>query len=392
MLTIIRNAEIFSPQKCGKKDIFIAGNKIGKISPSINITSNDIEIANIDAEGLCVLPGFIDSHVHIIGGGGEGGFNTRTPELAFSEFVKAGITTVIGCLGTDNICRDMPSLVAKTKALNEEGITAFCYTGSYEIPVNTITGTPKSDLMLISEIIGVGEVALSDNRSSQPTYEDFVKTVAKSRVGGLLSGKAGVVNVHLGSGERGMEYLYKVIKQTEIPVSQLLPTHVNRSRKLFDEAMNYADIGGYIDATTSSDPKYLEEDELTASMALSLYYKKGFDITHITFSSDGNGSMPLFNEKRQLIGLGICSVKSLFDEVKNAVFNEDVPLEDAIKVITSNTADIFKLNHKGRIEEGKDADLVFVDKKTLEIRTVICRGKILMRDGKVLKYGTFEKI
>ncbi|MDD6770119.1 MAG: beta-aspartyl-peptidase [Inconstantimicrobium porci] len=392
MLTIIRNAEIFSPQKCGKKDIFIAGNKIGKISPSINITSNDIEIANIDAEGLCVLPGFIDSHVHIIGGGGEGGFNTRTPELAFSEFVKAGITTVIGCLGTDNICRDMPSLVAKTKALNEEGITAFCYTGSYEIPVNTITGTPKSDLMLISEIIGVGEVALSDNRSSQPTYEDFVKTVAKSRVGGLLSGKAGVVNVHLGSGERGMEYLYKVIKQTEIPVSQLLPTHVNRSRKLFDEAMNYADIGGYIDATTSSDPKYLEEDELTASMALSLYYKKGFDITHITFSSDGNGSMPLFNEKRQLIGLGICSVKSLFDEVKNAVFNEDIPLEDAIKVITSNTADIFKLNHKGRIEEGKDADLVFVDKKTLEIRTVICRGKILMRDGKVLKYGTFEKI
>ena len=392
MITIIRNAEIFSPQKCGKKDIFIAGNKIGKISPSINITSNDIEIANIDAEGLCVLPGFIDSHVHIIGGGGEGGFNTRTPELAFSEFVKAGITTVIGCLGTDNICRDMPSLVAKTKALNEEGITAFCYTGSYEIPVNTITGTPKSDLMLISEIIGVGEVALSDNRSSQPTYEDFVKTVAKSRVGGLLSGKAGVVNVHLGSGERGMEYLYKVIKQTEIPVSQLLPTHVNRSRKLFDESMNYADIGGYIDATTSSDPKYLEEDELTASMALSLYYKKGFDITHITFSSDGNGSMPLFNEKRQLIGLGICSVKSLFDEVKNAVFNEDIPLEDAIKVITSNTADIFKLNHKGRIEEGKDADLVFVDKKTLEIRTVICRGKILMRDGKVLKYGTFEKI
>ena len=392
MLTIIRNAEIFSPQKCGKKDIFIAGNKIEKISPSINITSNDVEITNIDAEGLYVLPGFIDSHVHIIGGGGEGGFNTRTPELAFSEFVKAGITTVIGCLGTDNICRDMPSLVAKTKALNEEGITAFCYTGSYEIPVNTITGTPKSDLMLISEIIGVGEVALSDNRSSQPTYEDFVKTVAKSRVGGLLSGKAGVVNVHLGSGERGMEYLYKVIKQTEIPVSQLLPTHVNRSRKLFDEAMNYADIGGYIDATTSSDPKYLEEDELTASMALSLYYKKGFDITHITFSSDGNGSMPLFNEKRQLIGLGICSVKSLFDEVKNAVFNEDVPLEDAIKVITSNTADIFKLNHKGRIEEGKDADLVFVDKKTLEIRTVICRGKILMRDGKVLKYGTFEKI
>lgn len=240
MLTIIRNAEVFSPQKCGKKDIFVEGNKIAKISQSIKIQSDDIEITEIDAEGQYALPGFIDSHVHIIGGGGEGGFNTRTPEVAFSDFIRAGITTVFGCLGTDNVCRDMTSLVAKTKALNEEGITAYCYTGSYEIPVKTITGTPKSDLMLISEIIGVGEVALSDNRSSQPSYEDFAKTAASSRVGGLLSGKAGVVNAHLGSGERGMQYLFKVIKETEIPASQLLPTHVNRNKTLFNEAMEYA--------------------------------------------------------------------------------------------------------------------------------------------------------
>lgn len=112
----------------------------------------------------------------------------------------------------------------------------------------------------------------------------------------------------------------------------------------------------------------------------------------MTFSSDGNGSMPLFNEKRQIVGLGICSIKSLYDEVKHAVFSEGIPIEEALKVITSNTADLFKLHNKGRIEEGKDADIVLVDKETLEVRTVISRGKILMKDGKVLKYGTFEKI
>ena len=86
---------------------------------------------------------------------------------------------LVGCIGTDGVCRDMKGLVAKAHALCEEGVTCYCYTGSYDVPVNTITKTIKSDLLLIDKVIGVGEIALSDHRSSQPTYEPVSYTHLK---------------------------------------------------------------------------------------------------------------------------------------------------------------------------------------------------------------------
>lgn len=392
MLTVIKNVEVYNPEYLGKKDIYIERGSIGDICDDFEITSNSIEVNYIDGEGCYAFPGFIDGHVHIIGGGGEGGFTTRTPEIQLSEFIKAGITTVVGCIGTDGICRSMKDLVAKSKALTEEGITSYCYTGSYEIPVKTITGTPKGDIMLIDNIIGVGEVALSDHRSSQPIYEDFVNVVASSRVGGLLSGKAGVVNVHLGDGKSMMTYLFRVIDETEIPPTQLLPTHINRSSSLFEKGIEYVKKGGYLDFTTSSDPEYLEDTELTAAEALSKVIKSNIDKTHITFTSDGNGSMPLFNSKREMVGLGICSVSSLYDQCKSAINDYGVSIEDALSVITKNPANILKLPTKGTIEKDKDADIVLVDKKTLDIKYMIAKGNVLMEKGKIVKKGTFEAI
>ena len=284
----------------------------------------------------------------------------------------------------------MRALIAKAKALEEEGITTYCYTGSYEIPVKTITDSIKGDIMMVDKVIGVGEIALSDHRSSQATYQDFVNTVASARVGGLLSGKAGVVNVHLGDGAKKLDYLSKLIDETEIPPTQVLPTHINRSDKLFSEGKEYAKRGGFIDLTTSSDPRFLEPGEVRASKGLAILLEEGVDIEHITFSSDANGSMPRFNEYGQLIGLGICSVNSLYREVKESINEYNIPIEKAIKVITSNVADILKLDNKGRIKEGLDADFVIVNKETLEIDMVISKGKIVVKDGEAIIKGTFE--
>ncbi len=382
MITVIKDINVYAPKALGKKNVVIAGDKFEGIYDELNVPDNFININIIDGAGKIMFPGFIDAHIHLIGGGGEGGFTTRTPELNLSELTTAGITTVVGCLGTDNVCRSMNSLIAKTKALNEEGITAYCYTGSYEIPVKTVTGTIKQDMMLIDEIIGVGEVALSDHRSSQPTYNQFVNTVAEARCGGLLSGKGGIVNIHLGGGARKLDMLFSLIEDTEIPPTQLLPTHINRSTELFNMGIDYIKKGGFIDLTTSSDPDFLEPGELRASEGLKKVYEMGLPVECVTFSSDGNGSMPLFNEKRELIGLGVCSVKSLYNEVKNAILNYNVPIEEAIKVITSNVADFLKLNQKGRIEKYKDADFVLVDEKTLEIKDVFANGKCIKKDKK----------
>lgn len=391
MITIIKNGEVYSPEYLGKKDVVLVGDKIEGIYDNIDIPKEFIDINVIDASGKLILPGFIDSHVHILGGGGEGGFKTRTPEIQLSDLLLGGITTVVGCLGTDGVCRDIKSLLAKARALDEEGITTYIYTGSYEIPVNTITDTVRSDVILIDKIIGAGEIAISDHRSSQGTFNDFVDVVAQARVGGMLSGKAGIVNVHIGDGKSELSYLSKMLQETDLPVSQVVPTHINRSEKVFHAGIQFAKLGGFVDLTTSSDPEFLEEDEVKASIGLRRMMEEGISIDQIMFSSDGQGSLPMYNKVGELIGLGIGSVQSLFREVKDAVKKDRVNLEDAIKVITSNPARALKLNSKGKIEKGMDADVVIIDKDKFKIVNVIVEGREALSEGNLLIKGTFEK-
>ncbi len=183
MLTLIKNGEIFAPEYLGKKDLLIVNNKIGYIEDEIPVPERFVEIKVIDAAGMYIVPGFIDSHVHIMGGGGEGSYKTRTPELQLTDATLAGITTIVGVIGTDGTTRTMPSLIAKARALEEEGITCYVHTGSYQVPVKTLTGKIEDDLILIDKIIGVGEIAIADHRSSQPTYEEMAKIASAARIG-----------------------------------------------------------------------------------------------------------------------------------------------------------------------------------------------------------------
>lgn len=392
MIKLIKKAEVYAPSYMGKKDVLIIGDRIAAVEDSIELTENPVlEIEIIDGQGKLLTPGFIDSHVHILGGGGEGGFKTRTPEITLTDITRGGVTTVVGCLGTDGVSRNMMSLHAKARGLEEEGITTYIYSGSYRIPVSTITGEVMKDIMAIDKVIGVGEIAISDHRSSQPKVEELVKLAADARVGGILSGKAGIVNLHLGDGKRTIEYLRDIVENTEIPYTQFIPTHMNRNPYLFEEAVEYAKDGGYIDFTTSTDPVFWDEGEVKASKALKICLDRGVEDSHITFTSDGQGSLPVFNEKKECIGVGIGRVTSLFDQVKDAVKEDGVPLEKALKVITSNPAELLKLRNKGRILKGYDADLVLLDKDTLEIDTVIAKGRLMLEGRRVLVYGTFEQ-
>lgn len=390
MITVIKDVEVYSPKYLGKKQVVIVSNIFEGIYDEINIPKDFVNITEIDGSDYIMFPGFIDNHVHIIGGGGEDGFSTRTKEIDFSELIKSGVTTVVGCLGTDSICRDINSLIAKARALEEEGITTYCYSGSYELPVSTATTSIKEDLMLIDKFIGIGEIALSDHRSSEPTYNEFVNAVAQARVGGLLSGKAGIVNIHLGGGAKKLEMLFSLIRDTEIPPTQLLPTHINRSTELFEMGMDYLKIGGFIDLTTSSNPDFLEPGELRASEGLKRIYEMKLPLERVTFSSDGQGSMPLFNEKKELIGLGVCSVKTLYGEVRDAILNKNVPIEEAISVITSNVARVLKLKSLGKVQKNYQADFVLVNKDTLEIDSVYAKGKALVRNKEVLAKSIFK--
>ncbi len=390
MLTLIKGAEIYGPHFLGKKDVLICGGTIHQIADSLDACP-DYKVQVIDGSGKYLFPGFIDSHVHILGGGGEGSYHTRTPEIMLTDIITGGVTTVVGCLGTDGTTRTMTALLAKARGLEEEGITTYVYTGSYQVPVRTVTGSVMDDLILIDKIIGTGEIAVSDHRSSQPTKEEFAKIVADTRVGGILSGKAGIVNVHMGDGKGRLSFLRHVLEETEIPPTNMVPTHINRSVALMQDGIDYArTLGGLIDLTTSSDPDHLDEDEVKASTGLKMALDAGVLEHQITFSSDGQGSLPLFDRDGQFIGLGVGKVSSLYREFRDAVIKDGVPLYQALLPVTKNPAVILKLNGKGRIAPEMDADLILADKDTLAIDTVLAKGRVMVVKGMPVVHGTFE--
>jgi len=386
MFTLIKGGSLYTPEKKGIKDILIVDKIMAKIADRIDLP-DEFHARVIPASGKIVTPGFIDLHVHLLGGGGEGGPRTRTPEITLSKIIQGGVTTVVGCLGTDDVSRKPENLLAKAMQLEEEGISTYIYCGSYQFPPPTITGSVRKDIALIPKVVGVGEVAISDHRSAQPTFAELCRLAAEARVGGLIGGKAGLVHLHLGNGPQMLNLIFRLVRETEIPIGQFLPTHVTRTERLLKEAIRLAKMGGNIDFTV----KGLElQFPLPTAKALRMALEEGVGIEQITLSSDANGSLPIFDEKGKLIRLAVGDITNLYRELKELV-KEGLAMEELLKLITVNPAQRLGINrYKGSLEEGKDADLLILN-QDLEIESVIAKGQLMMHQGKILVKGTFEE-
>lgn len=388
MLTLIRNGSIYAPQALGRKDILLSGHLITALSEPGEIEITGIDFLEVDASDKYILPGFIDSHVHILGGGGEGGPATRAPEITLEDIITSGVTTMIGCLGTDGITRHMQSLLAKANGLEVEGITCYIFSGSYEIPVKTLTGSVRSDLILIDKVIGAGEIAISDHRSSQPTFMEFAHLAAECRVGGMLGGKPGILHCHMGDGKRRLELIFRLLAETEIPPTQVIPTHANRNPELLADAVKFINKGGFIDLTAAIDPDPPVAGHLSIADSIRYCQKQQTPLDRITISSDSNGSLPVFDSQGNLTGLTIATQKSLLANFSHIVNSHIVDLEQAAGLFATNPAVFYKFAQKGAIKPGKDADIIMFN-EALELTDLFSRGKMMLQDGKLIAKGTF---
>ena len=385
-LTLIRNGSVIAPEPLGLRDILTAGERIVAITDPGSISTSGIEIDEIDASDLFGLPGMVDSHVHPLGGGGEGGPATRAPEIRIEDIVGSGVTTIIGLLGTDGITRHPSSLMAKARGLEAEGITAFVYVGSYELPVQNVTGSVRSDIALLPSVVGAGEIAVSDHRSAQPTFDELARLAAECRVGGMLGGKPGILHLHLGDGARGLELVFRIIHETEIPVTQIIPTHCNRNPQLLDEAIRFAAEGGRIDLTAGIGE---HAPAMAVEAAIRLAVERDAPLDRVSVSSDANGSWPVFDENGSLVGLGVASQRSMLEQLRKIVRGGTLELPLATALFTANPASFYGLDRKGRVAPGCDADLLFLD-RDLELVHVIARGNRAVTDGNVVLRGSFS--
>ena len=386
MLYLLANAHVFAPDDLGVRHLLVGG---GRVLASVN-DPDDVSIPRLNIENLDgrrLLPGFIDGHAHVTGGGGESGFASRVPPVPLSQFTASGVTSVVGLLGTDDATRDTRSLVAQVLALREQGLNAWCHTGGYHVPPVTLTGNVRDDIVWIEPVIGVGELALSDHRSSQPTLDELLRIASDAHVAGLITGKAGIVHLHLGDGPRGLAAVRKALSQTELPPRVFNPTHVNRKQALFEEAVALAREGCVVDITAF--PVADGEDAWAADDALLKYLESGAPPSNVTISSDGGGCLPQFNESGEIVTMDIGRPSSLMATLKR-LLDRGASLEAVLPAFTSNVASLLRLHDRGVIEVGCAADFVILDDDNA-ISDVMVGGDWHVKDGAQVVTGQFDE-
>ena len=361
MIKLIKNLDCYCPGHAGINDLLICGERIFKIRP--NIQHSDLIETIYDCEGMLAFPGFIDQHVHITGGGGEEGFGSHVTEIEINTILNAGITTIVGLLGADSITRSIHSVYAKAKALEQQGITTYIYTGSYRVPFPTLTGDVMRDLVLIDKVIGIGEVAMSDHRSSYMDIQELLKVAADIHMGGLLGGKAGIMHIHMGDGKARFKPLLEIVEKSDLPMSEFIPTHTNRNPELFEQATAYCLSGGNIDLTSG------EKAGISVPDAIQRLIERKVDLSKVTVSSDANGSCPEG---------GVNSIATLYEDIISCIKDKGISAETAFSLVTENVAKVLKLYpRKGALMEGSDADILITD-KNYNVNRLFSKGELVL--------------
>lgn len=387
-MMLLRNAEVYAPASIGRQNLLVGAGSILAMSATAIDLPVGIQVEDIDLEGRRLIPGFIDGHVHVTGGGGEGGFATRISPLPLSRYTHNGVTTVIGLLGTDDCARSTRELVANLLALREQGLGAWGYSGGYHLPPTTLTGSVRGDIAFIDPLIGVGEFAISDHRSSQPTLDELLRIASEAHVGGLMSGKAGIVHLHLGDGPRGLDLVRRALEASELPARTFNPTHINRRRALFEEAVELAGQGCHVDITAF--PVDEGEDAWSAADALLRYLDSAAPPQRVTVSSDAGGCLPCFDGEGRLSHMDVGSPGALLATIRE-LLARDVALGRILPAFTSNVTALLRLPRKGSIAVGNDADLLVLDENA-QLTDVLLGGQWQVRGGESLRRGPFEPL
>ena len=378
MFRLLKNGHVYAPKDIGIKDILLWEDRIIKIGEDLKIPDG-FEGEESDFSGRLIIPGIVDTHVHITGGGGEGGFTTRTSEITFEEIAEAGVTTLVGVLGTDGYARRVEDVLVKCMALREQGFDCYFLTGSYTFPIVTMRGSVAEDIIFNEYCLGTGEVAHCDHRGSLMRYEEFVRLAADTRNGARLAGLKGVLNIHLGNYPDPADFFIRACEEDITFRPLIVPTHVTRKFEVFESCLKFLEYGGQIDITAGSDSD-AAQNSCGSVDGLEIIYKKYGSLDRVSMTSDGNGSMPVWDEFGNMIGMGKGSSKVLLADLKKAAQRGVIPFEEVLRTMTTTPAANYGLkNSAGTITENGAANFAVLD-ENLDLAMTILNGKPVWRN------------
>jgi beta-aspartyl-dipeptidase (metallo-type) len=385
---LLSNCRLYTPDDRGLCDLLIRGGKVlyfGKHPLPLSLPG---EIHSLDLSGRIVAPGFIDLHTHLIGGGGLDSPMSRMPEAFLSEFVATGTTTAIGVLGPDFLSKPPFVLFMKARQLEQEGLSTFMLTGGFRAdPPQTLTGSVVQDILLVDKVVGA-KISVA-TPITEVTYADLVKLVDEVALASRMAGKAKVVHIHAGLGADLLQPLLKLQKEGHGAKVKLQITHCNSSEQLFTQALEFARQGGYVDVTAGISPHKGSPQAIKASECIKRFIGHSIPLRQITMSTDARGISIDLAEDGTFETIRRKLARELYEEFLDLVAKENLPLSDALRVVSANGADIFGLKEKGKIQTGGDADLVVINDK-LEVTDVFCRGCRMVAGGQVVAKSLFE--
>jgi beta-aspartyl-dipeptidase (metallo-type) len=310
------------------------------------------------------------------------------PPIQLSQLTRAGITTVVGLLGFDCTTRNLDGLLGLARGLEEDGLTTFIYSGATtEHPAVTLTGRIRTDLIYVDKVIGVGELSLSELGPDYPSYGGgaayVARAAAEALMAGQLSGKAGIVCLQIPMD--GLGSLFEILDRTRLPAEQFVPSSANAEELFFRQAVEFAKRGGVVDLSSSYSPAGRHPTAVKPSRAIRRALEAGVAADRITMETDGNGGFPVSPTETYYL-----SVDTLLAELRAAVVEENVPLADALRVVTANPASVLKLGHrKGHLRPGGDADVLVLSRE-LELDQVFARGRLMVDEGRPVVRGRWE--